>query len=43
MKKVAVIAESTRYFESQEEARAYAIKLLEAGLTFLEIINKEDC
>lgn len=36
-KHVVVRADSEKYFDSQLEARKYAIKLLEAGLTFIEI------
>jgi len=39
----AVKANSTKYFNTQEEAREYAIKLLEAGLTFITITDKDDC
>ena len=34
---ICVTAKSTKWFETPEEARAYAIKLLKAGLTFIKI------
>lgn len=45
-KGVKVIVNSTKYFKSQPEARRYAIQLLEAGLTFLNVEEwheQEDC
>jgi len=36
-KKIIVKADSQKYFDDQEKARKYAIKLLEAGLTYLKI------
>ena len=42
-KKIVVRANSSKYFQDQEEAREYAIKLLQAGLTYLEVTDKEDC
>lgn len=41
--KVAVKAHSTKHFDDAERAREYAIKLLEAGLTFLTIEDENDC
>jgi len=41
--KIAVRVNSIRYFDSREEAREYARKLLEAGLTYLKIEDKDDC
>lgn len=40
-KKTTVKADSTKYFDDQNEAREYAIKLLEAGLTFIKITEEE--
>lgn len=41
--KVTVNAASEMHFDNRKEAREYAIKLLEAGLTFLEIKKDTDC
>ena len=47
-KKIAVKADSTMYFDAtpdgHRQAREYAIKLLDAGMTFLSInVVKGDC
>ena len=42
-KKTVVKANSNKYFKTQEEAREYAIKLLQAGLTYLEVTEEVDC
>ena len=41
-KRTVVIADQRRYFDTKSEARQYAIKLLEAGLTFIEILQEEN-
>lgn len=44
---ISVKSDSIQYFKYRSEARAYAMKLLEAGLTFIEIktclYDFEDC
>ena len=41
-KRIAVKVDSTKYFSNAEDATDYAIKLLEAGLTYLEI-TEDNC